>query len=129
MSFVSEFKTIIESDASINEIVTGGIKFGHLPEDFDIRKVWIAWDYEANEQTNDINNNNVFTIYQLFVTLTATDTVVLNNLVEMVKDLLNDTMTGNFIDINFVDETKTTLLGKQVNSYQSQLTFNALFLG
>ena len=56
MNFVNDFRTIIIGDASINALATGGIKFGNLPDDFDLRKNWIAYDYRINEYFCEFTN-------------------------------------------------------------------------
>ena len=127
-SFVSDFKTIIESDASINASVTGAIKFGHLPEDFDISKVWVVWDYKVSEQANTLSQNNCFTNYTISITVTATDTVVLNNLCDLIVNYLNRINTRNFPDIYLITDSKITTLTKPKNIYQNALEFNAIHL-
>lgn len=129
MSFVSDFKTIIEADPSINAMVTGDIKFSHLPEDFDIRKTWIVWDFRSAVQNDTLGHNNCFTQYSIAITVTATDSVVMNNLSDLVVDYLNRTTSSTFIDIAFVSDSKITSLNKPANVYQNALEFNAIYVG
>lgn len=129
MSFVSDFKTIITADASINAMATGGIKLGHLPEDFDIRKTWIAWDYRLSEQNNTLNGNDAYSTYSISLTITTTDTVVLNNLSDLVVNYLNAKTTPNFPDIYTISDSKLTTLSKPMNAYQNSIEFGAIYVG
>jgi hypothetical protein len=129
MSFISDFKTIIEADASVNALVTGGIKFDHLPEDFDISQTWIVWNYRTSEQIDSLSQNNCYTVYSVPITITATDSVVMNNICERLTDYLNNISTSNFIDIRLISDSKITTLSRQTNAYQNALEFNAIYVG
>jgi hypothetical protein len=128
MSFITNFRAIIEGDASLNSMITGGIRFGHLQEDFDISKTWIAWDMKISEQVNCMKGNNAYEVYEIPITATATDTIILNNICERVRDYLNNITTSNFINIRFVSETKITTLSRQVNVYQNSMSFEAIYI-
>lgn len=128
MSFISDFRTIIEGDSSLNALITGDIKFDHLPEDFDISKTWIAWNYRVLDQINSLDKNNCYTTYSIPITITATDSVVMNNICDRVKTVLNDTVTTKFVDIFLVSDSKITTLSRPTNAYQNSLEFNAIYL-
>lgn len=128
MSFISDFKTIIEGNASINALVTGGIKFSHLPEDWDVKKNWMVWDYRITDQVNTLGYNNVYINYSILITITATDTIVLNTISDYVRNYLNAKTTTNFVDLNFISDSKITTLSKVVNTYQNTLEFSAIYV-
>jgi hypothetical protein len=130
MSFVSEFKTIIEADSSINSIVpVSRIKLSHLPEDWEIQNNWMVWDYSVANQVNSLGTNNCFTMYNILITVTTNDTVVMNTLCDYIIKYLNGKSTTNFIDIFLVNDGKLTTLTKPKNLYQNTLSFNAIFVG
>lgn len=130
MSFISDFKTIIEADPSINSIVpVSRIKFSHLPEDWEIHNNWLAWDYQVASQTNSLGTNNCFTTYSISITVTTNDTVVMNQLCDYIIKYLNGKSTTNFIDIVLISDGKLTTLTKPKNLYQNTLTFNAIYVG
>lgn len=128
MGFITDFKNIIEGDPSLNSLITGGIKFVHLPEDFDITKTWVAWDWRVLEQVNTLGCNNVYTVYSIPVTITATDSIVMNNMADRLRTYLNSVTTDNFINIYFVSENKITTLSRSSNAYQNTLEFNAIYV-
>lgn len=129
MSFITDFKTIIEADPSINSIVSPTrIKFVHLPEDLDIRQNWLAWDYRITNQINTFGCNNAYTEYSISITLTSTDSVTMNTLSDYVKTYLNNKTTTKFIDIHFISDSKVTTLSKVVNTYQNTLEFSAIYV-
>ena len=128
MSFISDFKTIIEGDASLNALITGDIKLTHLQEDFDISKTWLVWDFRLMEQVNTLSNNNCYSVYSIPITVTATDTVVMNNICDRVKTYLNNKRTVNFPDIYLISDSKITTLSRQMNAYQNSLEFEAIHL-
>jgi hypothetical protein len=129
MSFFSDFKTIITGDASINALITGGIKLSHLPEDFDIKKTWMAWDYRLSEQNNTLDGNDAYSTYSITMTITTTDTVILNNLTDLIVNYLNNKTTSNFPDIWMITDSKLTTLSKPSNAYQNALEFGAIYVG
>ena len=129
MSFLSDFKTIIEADGSINAYVTGGIKFGHLPDDFDISKTWLVWDFKLNQQFDTMNFNNSYSAYGVSITVSANDSVVMNNLSDRVVDYLNGKSTSNFPDIHMVSDNKSIVLSKPYSTYQDQLEFDTIYVG
>lgn len=128
MSFITDFKTIIEGDPSLNALVTGGIKFGHLSENFDITKTWVAWDYRIADQVNTFGCNAVYTTYSISITLTATDTIIMNNMNEYLRTYLNNKVTNNFVDIKFISDSKITALNKVVNTYQVTSEYSAIYV-
>jgi len=128
MSFITNFKTIIEGDASINNILSGGIKFDHLPEDFDISKSWLVWNYRVSSQNDSLSTNNCYTVYSIPITVTATDSVVMNNICDLVITYLNNKTTANFPDIHLLSDSKITTLSRQANAYQNALEFEAIYL-
>jgi hypothetical protein len=128
-TFVSDFKTIIEGDPSINAMITGEIRLSHLEIDYDISKSWLVWDYKVLTQTDTLSKNNCFTEYSIPITITATDSVVMNNICDLVINYLNNKTTTNFPDIHLVSDSKTTVLSRQKNAYQNSLEFNATYVG
>lgn len=128
MSFVSDLRTIMIGDVSINNLITGGINFGHLSDDFDITKSWIAYDFKILEQINFLNSNKAYTTYSIAITVTATDSVVMNNICDLVINYLNNKTTSHFIDIVCMPDSKITTLSKPVNTYQNILEFNAIYI-
>lgn len=129
MSFVNDFKTIITGDASINAMVTGGIKYNHLPEDFDIKKVWLSWDFSLIEQNNVLNFNAAYSKYSISITMTASDTIVLQNLSDRVTTYLNGISNRMFPDIWALSDNGQTTLNKPTNVYQNSLELNCIYVG
>jgi len=128
MSFISDFKNIIESDTSLNTLITGDIKFDHLPEDWDITKNWLAWNYRISEQIDTLAENNNFSRYSIAITVTSIDSVVMNNICNVLKNYLNTKQTDKFIDIRFLSESKITTLSRTSNAYQDSLEFEAIYV-
>lgn len=128
MSFLSDFKTIIEGIPSVSA-VTGGIKYVHLPEDFDIRKNWLVWDFRMVEQLNTINFNDAYSNYSISITITSTDSVTCQNISDTCVSYLNGKTTTNFPDIYLISDSKQTTLSKPANTYQNTLEFGAIYTG
>jgi hypothetical protein len=128
-TFVSDFKAIITADPSINAMITGGIKLSHLDVDYDISKTWLCWDYKVLTQTDTLSKNNCFTEYSIPMTITAPDSVLMNNICDLVINYLNNKTTTNFPDIHLVSDSKTIVLSRTVKSYQNSLEFNATYVG
>lgn len=125
MSFITDFKTIIEADPSINSMIpVSRIKHSHLPIDWELHNSWLAWDFVAANQENCLNGNNCFTTYTLNITITFNDTLKLDTASRYVIDYLNSIYNQqNFIDIAFTGDAKQVTLDKTKNLYQNTLTF------
>lgn len=125
-------------DTSVNNLLTDGykgVKYVHLPEDFDYEKSWLVYDYSISNQTNTLSQNACFYEYELVVTATTNDSEKTNNLVDAVVNYLNaeefivpSGYGGSIIDINLVSESRSTALNKAQNIYQSTMTFNVVWL-
>lgn len=129
MSFVTEWKAVMEGDASINSAITGGIKLGHLPDNFDITKKWIAWYYSKSENVGTLGDTSAYVNYEVYVTITDTDTVSLDSISDdVVNYLVNLQPVGNIVMANFNSEAKLILLQKAQNTYQNTMSFIVTFL-
>lgn len=129
MSFISDFKTVIEGDSSVNALITGGIKYGHLPDDWDVKKSWCVWDYRMATQYDTLGANKCYAEYTIAVMITSTDSVKLNAISDLMIDYLNNKTTTNFIDIKLVSDSKLITLSKPTNTYQESLEFTATYVG
>ena len=130
MSFINDFKTIIESDPSINSMIpVSRIKYSHLPVDWEIDDSWLAWDYLVANQENCMNGNNSFTTYTIRIIISFNDSFQLATASKYVIDYLNSIYTSHFIDIAFTGDNKLTTLSKPKNLYQNTLTFLAVYIG
>ena len=128
MSFITNFKTVIEADPSINAIVTGGIKYVHLPEDFDIKKNWLAWDFRIATQEECMNSDIAFTTYALSITMTTTDSITLDTLSQLVLNYLQGYQDTHFFDISLNNDSKITTLSKTANTYQDAFEFLVIYI-
>ena len=129
MSFTTSFKTIIEACPSIGTYITGGIKFGHLPEDFDIKKNWLCWDFNLDEQVNVLNGNDAYSNYTVAITLTSNDSVTTENIGDILVNYLNNKSTSDFPDIYVKSDSKTITLNKPANTYQTQFNVGVIYIG
>jgi hypothetical protein len=127
-TFINSFKTIIEGDPSINALLTGGIYFVHLPDNFDISKTYLVWDFRVNEQFNTMDIKNFYSVYTVQVTVTSTDSVLMNNISDLVSEYLNNATSSNFLSIRKLTDNKLTTLAKPKNTYQNSLEFNIVFI-
>jgi hypothetical protein len=70
----------------------------------------------------------VYSNYSISITLTATDTVIMNTMSDYLRDYLNSKTTTNFVDIHFINEGKITTLTRASNAYQNTLEFMAIYV-
>ena len=128
MSIVNDLRTVMTNDPSINLMVNGGIYFKHLPEDFDITKNYIAYDFNISGGEICLNGVNAYNTYTISITITSTDSVVLNTISELLIDHLTGISTNNFVDIQLVSESKITTLAKPTNTYQTSQEWTTINL-
>lgn len=84
--FIDNLLTVMTNDSSLNEYVTGGIVYEHLPIDFDANKDWVVFSYIARGNTDTLQSNNVISEYNLEVQ-TISKSIV--NTINMADRLIN----------------------------------------
>lgn len=125
--FVDYLVDALTGDSSINELVTGGIRYEHLPEDFNSSLDWIVFGYTGNEETRTIDGNGVITNYGLQVQVISQTMTNVLTLGEMVKNYLTSYDDGSKIrDVAFVDDDVAFDLERKV--YYQTSNYDVLFI-
>lgn len=125
--FVDYLVDAISGDSSINALVTGGIRYEHLPEDFNSSLDWIVFGYTGNEETRTLDGAGIITNYGLQVQIISQTMTNVLTLGDMVKTYLTGYDDGaNIRDIAFVDDDVAFDLEKKV--YYVTSNYDVLFI-
>ena len=65
--FIDDLIDMITGDASVNSLSTGGIKYEHLPVDFNSDLDWVVFGYTADNESRTLNGDGSITYYGLEV--------------------------------------------------------------
>ena len=130
MSFTTEINTVINADPSLNEYVDGGMHYENLIDNWlaDTNdNTWIVYEHRKTEQSNCINNKNIFMTYALSVIVIQRNTntmidVITNRLIEY----LNNHESGNIVDIGFKNDQGG--FNQQQNIYTNTLEFECVYI-
>lgn len=125
--FVDYLVDAISGDSSINALVTGGIRYEHLPEDFNSSLDWIVFGYTGTEETRTLDGSGIITNYGLQVQIISQTMTQLLTLGDMVKSYLTRYDDGaNIRDIAFVDDDVAFDLERKV--YYMTSNYDVLFI-
>lgn len=125
--FVDYIVDAISGDSSINDLVTGGIRYEHLPEDFNSSLDWIVFGFTGNEETRTLDGNGIIMKYGLQVQVISQTMTNVLTLGDMVKTYLTGYDDGaNIRDIAFVDDDVAFDLEKKV--YYVTSNYDVLFI-
>jgi len=128
MEIIESILNVITSDSSINELATGGIRYEHLPVDFDRSLDWIVFSYKfLNEEKVNTDSTKRIIEYALDVQIISPD---IDNVV-IISDYLYNYLTNyddneNVRDITMTDSDASYDLEYKV--YYKTQTYNILFI-
>jgi len=69
--FINDLIICITGDASLNSMATGGIRFDHLPTDFNTSKNWVVFDYELEDTIETIGDSSFVEYYNVTVQIVS----------------------------------------------------------
>ena len=64
MAFINDLVDVMTGDASINALITGGIRYGFLPTGFDNTKEWLEFSHtlQSEDKTLDCFESSLYNI-------------------------------------------------------------------
>jgi len=100
--FIDDLVDMITGDTSVNALATGGIKYEHLPVDFNSDLDWVVFGYTADNELRTLDGAGSITYYGLEVqTISKSMTNVLA-LSETIRTYLSSYDDGsNIRDVAF----------------------------
>lgn len=125
MSFSTNIKTLIESVPNINTLVTGGIYYEHLPDNFDKEKVFIVYSFNVASNEQCLTGTSLFLRYNVYVKVVTQDTYVLETISDTIRNYLNGNDYQGIIDVSFVSDDHTMNLEEQI--YMNTLQFITIY--
>lgn len=129
-SFATDINTLLKSDASINAIVDGGIHYENF-EDNWLAKTdddnWVVYTFNKSNQTNCLQEKNVFMTYTLNIILIQRDSNTnLDILTDLFIDFLNGYESQKMIDLTFLRDSGG--FDQQKGVYTNNLEFLVTYL-
>jgi len=87
--FINDLIICITSDASLNSLANGGIRFDHLPTDFNSKKSWIVFDYELEDTIQTLDDNSFAEYYNVTVQIVSKNMMDTINIFDRLSIYLN----------------------------------------
>ncbi|MCE5346800.1 MAG: hypothetical protein LLG13_11020 [Bacteroidales bacterium] len=125
MSFTSDIKHLMTTDASLNSMCEGRIKYELLPVNYDYTKDWIVYSFNKLSQISSLDNSVVMTQYGITISLRSMDSNRIEEMNDYVVSYLNGNSYNNIRDITFESDNHTVDSEKDV--YTNTLQFNSLY--
>lgn len=72
MNFLDDLITTLTSNATVNAWANGGIKYNHLPTNFEMNKNWIVFWFSGNN-VNTLGIKDLYEEYELTIQLVSED--------------------------------------------------------
>jgi hypothetical protein len=126
MAILTDLIVAMTADTSVNTFATGGIKYDHLPVDFDATKNWVVFGYSSNGNINTIDHINVASEYTLNVQLISPTLATLESTSDVLIDHLISYDVGNLRSITLVDDDLNIDTERVI--YYKTLNFNVLYI-
>lgn len=127
MAFIDDLVDVMTGDSSVNALVTGGIRYEHLPTDFDNSKDWIVFSFttEDVERTLDGNKTSSNNLQTQIISPSLENVQSIWNLLKPYLTAYDD---GSKIrDIYIVDDDTDFDTDRKV--YYLTANYNVLYIG
>jgi hypothetical protein len=122
MAFIDDIVDVITGDSSINSLVTGGMRYGFLPTDFDNSKNWIVFSHTLQSEDKTLDGYTT-SIYNLETQITSPSEDNLLAIWNLLKPYLTSYDDGSKIRyINIEDEDKDYDTQKQMHFITANYT-------
>jgi hypothetical protein len=126
MAFIDDIVDVMTGDASINSLFTGGIRYEHLPTDFDNTKDWLVFSYTLEEEERTLDGNSVYR-YNLQTQISSPSLENVQSIWNIYNPYLSSIDDGSKIrDIYIVDDD--TNFDTEKRMYYLTANYNVLFI-
>lgn len=127
MSFQTQICSIMTADASVNKLVTGGIYFDTLPINFDLKKIWVVYNYVEEDRIDVLGEKNVLTMYKLYAKVVSPDT---NNLLTITDELnryLSTYTSTNFLDFLYENDNHSSSIVDDTDIFENTIEYSITY--
>jgi len=125
MSFYSDIYTIMNADASINEIVDGIYAKRTLKEVNEGIETLIVFDYSKEESISSSDDSDYLSIYKIYVYVSSLDSQKVFDISEMIQEYLENYEDNNFLSFQFIGDNQS--FDKEINIYYNDIEFIAMY--
>jgi hypothetical protein len=101
MSFASVINTILQGNDALNKYLDRRIYSYNLPDNLDISKSAIVFNYKKETGTHTLQDYNVLEDYILYVAIVAPTTEITEEIAPLVRAVLDPYDDANIRDIVF----------------------------
>lgn len=123
--FINDLLNVMTGDTSLNAYATGGIRYEHLPVDFDSSKDWIVFSYTSMGNTDTLDFNNVMSEYNLMVQVISLELVNTINMADRIINYLVNVTSNNMGDIILIDDDVN--INTEKNVYYRTMNFGVIY--
>lgn len=127
MGFLSDITTLITSDTSTNSFATGGIKFEHLPVNWDLTKNWLVFSYVEAESIDTLDANHIGSSFVLEVELISPTLSEIQSLTPTLNSYLLNYRDDNIKDIS-ISEIAENYVDTERGIFSKTLRYDVLYL-
>jgi len=106
MAFINDLVDVMTGDPSVNELITGGIRYGYLPTDFDNKKSWIVFSYtlQGEDKTIDGFASSLYNLETQITSPSEDNLLAIWNLLKPYLTAYDDSSKIRYINIEGDDK-------------------------
>lgn len=122
MAFIDDMVNVITGDSSVNALITGGIRYGFLPTDFDNTKDWIVFSdtLQSEEKTLDGYTSSYYNLETQIISPSEDNLLAIWKLLKPYLTTYDDSSKIRYINIE--DEDKDYDTQKQMHFITANYT-------
>lgn len=127
MSFQTGIYSVMVNDTSLNSIVNGGIYFDVLPNNFDLKKSWIVYNFREDERIDTLSYKNIITFYTLYAKVISPNTATLLSISDELNRYLSSYTDNNFFDITFMNDNHQNGIVDDTDIFENTIEYKIIY--
>lgn len=124
--FLDSFIEFISSDASLNSLCTGGIRYDHLPTNFNADLDWLVFGVGINSVIATIGNKNAITDYNVEMQVISKKAANVENISNRLNDFITTYPNEYNIDAHLNNKPQDDF-NPERGVYYKTLIYNILY--
>jgi len=125
MSFNTDLSTLMNSDSTLNSLVSSRIYSNNLPDNLNPDNDAIVYNSRLTENEDCLDDYSILEYYDLFVVVLSQNSANLDTISAAIRDLLDDYSDTNIKDVLFISNTQT--LDGEKERYVRSLEYRIIY--